>query len=192
MAPERHHREAWPRSLRLSSVTVITLLAIVLLCLQVIAAPLFAESRIGFVNAARVSAEAPQAEEARASLEREFSPRDRQIADEQSEIRRLEEQLSRDSSLMGEDDQRRLQRDVVARKRELRQAQEEFREDFNLRRNEELGRLQRQIVDTINDLAEERGFDLIVSEGVIFASDKVDLTEDVLERLRQDLEDSSS
>lgn len=153
-------------------------------CLQGAAAE--AQSRIGFVNAARVSAEAPQAEDARASLEREFSPRDREIAEEQSAIRQLEERLSRDGATMTEEEQRRLQREVVVRKRELRRVQEEFREDFNLRRNEELGRLQRRIVDTINELAVEMEFDLILSEGVIYASDQVDLTEQVLERLRQD------
>lgn len=192
MDSERRHRETRltvPR--RLATTIRFATLALLVLGLSTWGLA-GAESRIGFVNAARVSAEAPQAEEARASLEREFSPRDRQIAEEQSEIRRLEEQLARDGALMDEEEQRRLQRDVVARKRELRQAQEEFREDFNLRRNEELGRLQRRIVDTINDLAEERGFDLIVSEGVIFASDKVDLTEDVLEKLRQDLGEGGS
>ncbi|MEX0729991.1 MAG: OmpH family outer membrane protein [Aquisalimonadaceae bacterium] len=145
-----------------------------------------ADNKIGFVNAARVSAEAPQAEAARAKLEREFSPRDREIAEEQSDIRQLEERLSRDSAVMSEDEQRQLQREVVSRKRELRRVQEEFREDFNLRRNEELGRLQRRIVDTINQLARDNDFDLILSEGVIFASDKVDITEQVLERLQQD------
>jgi len=150
------------------------------------AAPVSAESKFGFVNAARVSAEAPQAEEARAKLEREFSPRDREIADEQSDIRQMEERLSRDGAMMSEDDQRRLQRDVVSRKRDLRRVQEEFREDFNLRRNEELGRLQRRIVDTINELAVEMGFDLILSEGVIYASESVDITEQVLERLQQE------
>lgn len=150
------------------------------------AASATAENKIGFVNAARVSAEAPQAEDARANLEREFSPRDREIAEEQSDIRQLEERLSRDGAIMSEEEQRSLQRDVVARKRELRRVQEEFREDFNLRRNEELGRLQRRIVDTINQLAAENGFDLILSEGVIYAGDRVDITEQVLERLRND------
>ncbi len=148
----------------------------------------FADSKIGFVNAARVSSEAPQAEEARAKLEREFSPRDREIAEQQSEIRRMEERLSREGAVMSDDEQRELQRMVVTRKRELRRVQEEFREDFNLRRNEELGRLQRRIVDTINQLASEMEFDLILSEGVIYASEKVDLTDRVIDRLREDHE----
>lgn len=163
-----------------------TLLVLVVVIACIHAAPIMADNKIGFVNAARVSAEAPQAEAARAKLEREFSPRDREIAEEQSDIRQLEERLSRDSAVMSEDEQRQLQREVVSRKRELRRVQEEFREDFNLRRNEELGRLQRRIVDTINQLARDNDFDLILSEGVIFASDKVDITEQVLERLQQD------
>ena len=147
-----------------------------------------AESKIGFVNAGRVTSEAPQAEAARGSLEEEFGPRDRAISEERDALRELEQRLNRDGAVMSEDEQQRLQRDLVARQRELRRAEEEFREDFNMRRNEELGRLQRRIVDTINDLAESEGFDLIVSEGVIFASDRVDVTDRVLERLQQDFE----
>lgn len=149
-----------------------------------------AESKIGFVNAGRVTSEAPQADAARASLEEEFGPRDRAISEERDALRELETQLNRDGAVMSEGEQQRLQRDLVARQRELRRAEEEFREDFNMRRNEELGRLQRRIVDTINDLAEAEGFDLIVSEGVIFASDRVDVTDRVLERLQQDFEGS--
>lgn len=148
-----------------------------------------AESKIGFVNAGRVTSEAPQAEAARASLEEEFGPRDRAISEEQEALRELENRLNRDSAVMSEEEQQRLQRDLVARQRELRRAEEEFREDFNMRRNEELGRLQRRIVDTINELAEAEGFDLIVSEGVIYASDRVDVTDRVLERLQQEFED---
>ncbi len=147
-----------------------------------------AESKIGFVNAGRVTSEAPQAEAARASLEEEFGPRDRAISEEREALRELETQLNRDGAVMSEEEQQRLQRDLVARQRELRRAEEEFREDFNMRRNEELGRLQRRIVDTINDLAESEGFDLIVSEGVIYASDRVDVTDRVLERLQRDYE----
>ncbi len=147
-----------------------------------------AETRIGFVNLGRVSAEAPQAEAARAKLEEEFSPRDREIAAEQSDIRNLEDRLSRDGAIMSEEEQRRLQRDVVSRKRELRRIQDEFREDFNMRRNEELGRLQRYIFETISGVAERNGYDLVVSDGVVYASDQVDITDLVLDRLRRDYE----
>lgn len=147
-----------------------------------------ADTRIGFVNAGRVTSEAPQADAARANLEEEFGPRDRAISEEQETLRDMENRLNRDGAVMSESEQQRLQRDLVARQRELRRAEEEFREDFNMRRNEELGRLQRRIVETIDELAEAEDFDLIVSEGVIYASDRVDITDRVLERLQQDFD----
>lgn len=154
------------------------------------AASAAAETKIGFVNAGRVTSEAPQAEAARSSLEEEFGPRDRAITEEQQALRELETRLNQDAAAMSEDEQQRLRRELVTRQRELRREEEAFREDFNMRRNEELGRLQRRIVETINELAEAEGYDLIVSEGVIYASDRVDVTDQVLERLEQEYENN--
>jgi outer membrane protein len=145
-----------------------------------------AELKVGFVNPARVSAEAPQAEAARQKLEKEFAPRDQDLVTRQKEVRELEEKLARDAAVMKESDQRRLERDILSQKREIRRTQDEFREDFNLRRNEELAKLQRRIVETIQEMAKEEGFDLIVSDGVIYASTKVDITNRVIERLERE------
>lgn len=141
--------------------------------------------KIGFVNAAKILDQAPQAESARNRLEKEFAPRDKGLVDAQRVLRRQEEQLAQDGAVMSETERRKLERDVIAQKRELNRSQAEFREDFNIRRNEELGKLQRLIYETIVQLAKEQNFDLIVNDGaVIFASDQVDITDEVLRRLR--------
>ena len=145
-----------------------------------------AELKVGFVNAARVSAEAPQAEAAREKLEKEFAPRDQELVGLQQEIKELETKLERDAAIMKDSERARLERDLMSRQREIRRAQDEFREDFNLRRNEELGKLQRRIIETIQQLAKDEGFDLIVSDGVVFASDRVDITAQVIERLQRE------
>ncbi len=142
--------------------------------------------KIGFVNAARVSAEAPQAEVARQNLEREFAPRDEELVAMQNDLRRLEERFNRDGAVMSQSEQRELEREIVARQREIRRAQEEFREDFNARRNEELGQLQRLILVAVQSLAQEERFDLIVSDGVVYASDRVDITGRVIERMSRE------
>lgn len=141
--------------------------------------------KVGFVNPARVSSESPQAEAARRKLEQEFAPRDQELVEMQKELQKMEERLNRDAAIMNESERRELEREVVERKREIRRAQEAFREDFNIRRNEELGNLQRRIVDTITQVAKERGFDLVVSDGVIFASDRIDITNLIIERLKK-------
>jgi outer membrane protein len=146
---------------------------------------LASEASIAFVNWSRLTNEAPQAEAALGSLEEEFGPRNRELAAELSDVRQLEERLSRDGAVMTDDEQRRLQREVVTRKRDLRRVEEEFREDFNMRRNEELNRLHRLVIDTVGEVAESRGFDLVITDGVVYASDRVDVTELVLDRLRE-------
>ena len=160
----------------------------VVVALAVLAVPALgtsSETRIAFVNWARLTNDAPQAEAALGALEQEFGPRNRELTAEFDDVRELEERLSRDGAVMSEEEQRRLQRDVVTRKRELRRVEEEFREDFNMRRNEELNRLHRLVMETVGDVAEAQGFDLVITDGVVYASDRVDVTETVLERLRE-------
>lgn len=147
--------------------------------------------RIGFVNPGRVSSEAPQAEAAREQLEREFAPRDEEIVAMQEELRKLEDRLSRETLDLSEEERQRLQREIVSRRRDIQRTQEAFREDFNMRRNEELGRLQRRILRTVSEFAEEQGYDLVVSDGVVYASDAINITDLIIERLRRQHEQAT-
>lgn len=144
------------------------------------------EFKIGVVNAPRLLEAAPQAESARTRLEAEFAPRDRELVAMQKELRELDEKLNKDRAVMSETESRKMERDILQRQREIKRAQDEFRDDLNLRRNEELGKVQRLVYDAIVSLAKEKKFDLIVSDGVIYASDRVDITDQVLERLKKD------
>jgi len=140
--------------------------------------------KVGFVNSAKVIEQAPQAEAARKLLEKEFSARDRELVTAQKELQKLEERLNNDGTTLSDAERRDLERDIRAQQRDLNRLQREFREDFNIRRNEELRTLQRQAFEAILTLAKEQGYDLVLSDGVVYASDKVDLTEAVIERLK--------
>lgn len=143
----------------------------------------YAELKIGFVNVAKVLEKAPQAAKAKERLEKEFSPRDKHLVAQQKEIKTLEEKLARDASVMSETERRKLERDIIGKKREAQREQQEFSEDFNMRRNEELGKLQRRIVEAIRALAKEEGFDLLLTDGVIYAGEQIDVTDQVQGKL---------
>ncbi|WP_442499006.1 OmpH family outer membrane protein [Methylobacter sp. sgz302048] len=143
----------------------------------------FADLKIGFVNIPAVLEKAPQAEKAKKRLEQEFSPRDKQLVAQQKEIQNLEEKMARDSSVMGESERRNLEKDILNKKRDAKRAQQEFSEDFNLRRNDELGKLQRRIVEVIREIAKDQNFDLLLTDGVIYASEQIDVTSQVQEKL---------
>lgn len=143
-----------------------------------------AELKIGAVSIGKILNEAPQAEQANKRLQEEFAPREKGLVDAQKSLRDLEQKLTRDGAVMSDSQRRSLERDVRAEARELQRATEEFREDVNLRRNEELSKFQQEVVEVINGLAEEEGFDLILNEGsVIYAGERVDITEKVLSKL---------
>ena len=145
-----------------------------------------ADLKIAFVTAIKASAAAPQYEAASELLEEEFASRDQELVALQKKIRSQEERLQRDGAIMSESERRELERSIIEGQRELRRAQEEFREDLNIRRNEELGKLQRTVVEAIRALAKKQGYDLVVSDGVIYASEQVDITDKVIDRLKRE------
>ncbi|MEZ5671797.1 MAG: OmpH family outer membrane protein [Thiotrichaceae bacterium] len=158
-------------------------LGITLLCSLYATTLTAKELKIGFVNAVKVMEQAPQVSAANTRLEREFEPRQREIANGQREIKALEDKLTKDGAIMSEAQSRDMSRDIVSKKRDLKRQQDEFREDYNIRRNEELDKLQKQIIEVIQAVAKEQSYDLILSDGVVWASDSIDMTDQVLKRL---------
>ena len=162
------------------------------LAMSVSHAQVLSDLRIGYVNPGRVSDEAPQAEAAREQLQEEFAPRDARIVAMQEELRALEDRMAEQRLSLSPEAEQDLQREIVTKRREIQRQQEAFREDFNLRRNEALGNLQRRILQVVEQFARDEGFDLVVSDGVVFASEAVNITDRIIERLRLQHEQQSS
>lgn len=150
------------------------------------AAPVVAEDyKIGVVNAPKILELAPQAEVARKKLEKEFATRDRDLVAAQKSLKDMEDRLTKDGAIMSEAERSRLERDIINKRRELKRDTQEFQEDVNFRRNEEMAKIQQQIAEAIVALAKERGFDMVLGTGVVYASEKVDVTQDVIDRLKK-------
>ena len=144
-----------------------------------------ADYKIGVVNAVRVLEAAPQADAARKKLEKEFAARDRELVAAQKSLKGLEDRMVKDGAIMSETERSRLERDIVNKRREMKRDQDEFREDVNFRRNEEFGKIQRDIVEAIREVAKKEKYDLVLGEGVIFASKAVDITDTVINFLKK-------
>ena len=127
---------------------------------------------------------APQAEAARKQLEKEFSARERELVENQKAAQALEQKLSREGAAMSEAERSRQERELNRRMRELQRQQAEFRDDLNLSKNEELAKLQRTVFQVINEMAKAEDYDLILSDGVVYAGPNVDITNKVLDRLQ--------
>jgi outer membrane protein len=136
--------------------------------------------KIGVVNVPVLMERAPQAKVAMDALQEEFAPRQRLVVAKQTEFEELTEKVKRDFDVMGEAERRSAEKELRDLQRDVTRLQTEFREDLNLRRNEELGKLQRSLLKEVQDYAETTGYDLVVGDGVLYASSAVNITELVL------------
>jgi outer membrane protein len=152
-----------------------------------IAAPAaaLADTRIGVVNLNRLFEEAPQALALQRSLTEEFAPRERDIRTKREQLREMEEQLQQGEGFLSADERRRLEQSFRDGQRDLQRAQNEFVEDLNLRRNERLGDLQRLFITEIQSYGQAQNFDLVVVEGFIHASERIDITQQILQVLQR-------
>ncbi len=144
-----------------------------------------AETKIGFVNMVKIMEKSPQAEAARKGLEEEFSARDKKLTAARDKVLKLEETLKNDGPIMSDVRRTELEKEIVNKKREYNRQQDELREDFNIRRNEELGKLQKDVQEVIISVAKTENYDLLVTQPVLFASSRIDLTDRVLEELKK-------
>ena len=138
------------------------------------------EMKIGVVNVPVLLDRAPQTKAAMDALQEEFAPRQREFLARQQELEDLTAKVQKDVAVMGETERRNAEKNLRDLQREVTRLQNEFREDLNLRQNEELGLLQRLLLKEVQDYAQAEGYDLVVGDGVLFASTAINITEDVL------------
>lgn len=150
------------------------------------AAPLAqaADIKIGVVDFRRLLEESPQAKAAQAALEGEFLPRQRDVAAQQKSLEEKRERLKKEAAVMSEADRTRTEREVRDLELSVQRRFNELQEDLNLRRNEEVGRMQRALLQEVQAYARSNGYQLVIGDGVLFASEGIDITPQLVTALK--------
>ncbi|MEC8148395.1 MAG: OmpH family outer membrane protein [Pseudomonadota bacterium] len=159
------------------------LIKIGFILLFISSASLAEEYKIGVVNVQSILASIPQTEAATKKLEKEFGPRDRSIAKDNKALEKLAEKLKKDGAIMSESERTKIERDIQTRQRDLKRRAQEFQEDLNFRRNEEMQEIQKKIADVVRAYAKENKFDMVLVNGAVYFSERVDLTKTIVERM---------
>ncbi len=145
--------------------------------------------RIAIVNPNRIVEESPQYDAARKVLLEELNEREATLLEQQEAIDRLQNRFERDAALMSADEFQRLQNDIRSRSRRMRYEKEEMQEDFALRKNELRTRLVRQVEEVVAQIAREKGIDLILTDGVVYFSERMDVSDEIISRLKREFAD---
>ena len=153
----------------------------ILLCF--VALSVNAAGKSAFINPSIIIEQAPQAVAASKALEQEFSQRDNALRAAAGEIQELEKSYRNDSAIMSSDKIKKVEDEIVQKKRKFQFDQQSINQDLQKRRQQVLQGLQKTISIVIRKYGEENGYDFIFTEGVAYASDEVDITDEILKAL---------
>jgi len=85
-----------------------------------------------------------------------------------------------------------LDREVRSLERRIKRDEQDFREELNIQKNNEFKKVRILVLETIAKFGKSNSYDLIVSDGVLYANKKIDVTEEVLDSLRRASQQLSS
>jgi outer membrane protein len=148
--------------------------------------------KIAYVNTEKVVKKSPQSAAILKSLEAEFKKRNDALLSKRKKLKKLEEKLGKDRSIMSSSEKNNIEQDIRRRRRELNNSSAEFREDLNLRRSEEINKLLRKISEVVINIGKREKIDMVMSAGVAYASDSIDISDKVLQQLGQEFEKKGS
>lgn len=150
--------------------------------------PGFAQTdlKIGYVNFQELVSKAPQSKAAIEKAQKEFGTRQEELKGMATEVQALREKLVKERITMSDDARKKLEDDLLSKEREYKWNQSILDEDAKIRENEILTEIKKLVLKAIVDIAKQDKYDLILSDGVIFRSARVDLTAKVLNELIKD------
>ncbi|GAB6070224.1 OmpH family outer membrane protein [Thiomicrorhabdus hydrogeniphila] len=140
--------------------------------------------KLGVVNVALLLEQAPQAKLATASLEKEFSPQQSELKSLAGNLEKKQADYQKNKAVMSDAQKVSKEREISMLTREIQRRRNDVQELLNLRRNEELAKLQKIVNDSIKEIGQKQGFDLILYEGIAYTNKRIDITNDVLTHLK--------
>lgn len=146
--------------------------------------PAMAELKIGVVDYARLLEQSPQAKALQGSLQNEFGPRYQQLVAQDQQLKTRADKLQKDAATMSQEQREKEEKSLRDAARDLDRKKNELQDDSNTRRNEEMNKLQRSLIGEVRDYAKAQNFDIVIAEGVIYATPTVDITPAVLQVLQ--------
>ena len=143
------------------------------------------KTSIGFVDIPYIINNAPQAVNAEQRLEQEFAPREEELKVQRARLAELDEELKTRALELSDTELAQLDREIRSLERRIKRDEQDFREELNIQKNNEFKKVRILVLEAIAKFGQSNNYDLIVSDGVLYANKQIDVTEDILDSLRR-------
>ena len=159
---------------------------IVLSFLVLLSISVFAETiKIGYINTDQVVNNLPQYQQNVDRLSNEFEPKKQELLDLFNHIELLRAKIIIINDSENKENLQRELSKLTSLEESFKQETEFWQVTMNNRKVELLQKIELLINNTINELAISESYDLILYENAAFVSDKVNITNKVIERIQK-------
>ena len=141
--------------------------------------------KVGVVSVERLLTESPQVDAVNTRMLEKFGPKRDELKAMEKDIQGLQENYKRNELVMTEDKLNDLKKDIITKIQALKQKEAVLTQQVADVRNKELAKLQKSVRSIINEIAKSGKYSLVLSEGVAYADDKLDITDKVLNKMKK-------
>ncbi len=145
-----------------------------------------AASKIAYVDMNALINQSPQILAANQTLTAEFEEQNAQISEQETDLKALEETISKEGNFMTPDKLAELQERARILERQVRRAKEDMKDAITIRNSQLVDDVQNQIKKVVAEYAETNGYDAILINAILYANDEIDITDEILQQLRSE------
>lgn len=144
--------------------------------------------KLGVVSVDAIFKNAPQAAVINNKLKEILEASKQKLQTMGKKIQASQEQLKKDELILSKSQKTEAQTKYIAALKEFRETEARLKHEVESARNQALAEFRFTVRKIINEIAEEKGYDIILSEGVAFTKKQFDITNDVIKRLKNQAE----
>lgn len=147
-----------------------------------------ADMKIGYVDLNKALNESDAGKKAVKTLEEMFKAKQVVIDEKQQELRKLEEELAKQASILNPDALKGKREDFERLKRDFQRMIKDSEEEVEKKRADFMDRIIKELGEIIRKTGEEEGYAVIFEKneaGMIYSSEKMDLTDKIIKKYNE-------
>jgi len=144
-----------------------------------------ADLKIGYVDLNKALNESAEGKKAVKTLEEIFRAKQAIIDEKQKEIKKLDEELAKQTSILNPDALKEKRDGLEKLKRDFQRMIKDSEEEVEKKRADFMDRIIKDLGETIRKLGEEEGYTVIFEKneaGIIYSPGKLDLTDKIIKK----------
>ncbi len=157
----------------------------VLFILLVFSGLVYSEGKIGFVDMETLINESPQILIARLKISKEFELQNEAIQQKETDFELLENRITSDGAMMSLPDLTKLQERARILERQIRRAKEDLKDAISIQRSQALNKIQLELKSVVEKYAIDNNYDAILVNAILYVSDEINITDEILKILRE-------